>query len=366
MIKTVAAPWLKWAFTEFPNASESALRGIAFGRSAIYLSESLPLLFFDRLLRKSKDESLTKPPPEYRKAVLESVQQLIDQDIQNIIQGRYGPEVLWPEQTPWAHAESFFKVIRDGLKLGDKKAAKDPHRFSADAQALLEDLPEYYHRNFHYQTDGYLSEESADLYDHQVEILFRGVSHAMRRLLLSPMLKALPGKNIKILDVGCGTGSSTRFLAQVFPDAKITAFDLSFPYLKKAQSRLPKFGKRIEYVQGAAEDMPFRDSHFDAVVSTFMFHELPLDVRKQSLREMRRVVKENGFVGVIDSIQKNDNPDLAWGLNAFPRDFHEPFYKNYLLNPMETLMQEAGLAKPQVHVGFLSKGLSSRKSPISN
>ncbi len=46
----------------------------------------------------------------------------------------------------------------------------------------LAGLPEYYGRNFHYQTEGYLSEESAELYEHQTEILFMGTLGLMRRL----------------------------------------------------------------------------------------------------------------------------------------------------------------------------------------
>ena len=43
------------------------------------------------------------------------------------------------------------------------------------------DLPKYFLRNFHYQTDGYLSEKSARLYEFQVETLFSGCAATMRR-----------------------------------------------------------------------------------------------------------------------------------------------------------------------------------------
>ena len=47
--------------------------------------------------------------------------------------------------------------------------------------------PDYYLQNFHHQTDGYLSDHSAGIYDIQVEILFNGSADAMRRRIIKPL-----------------------------------------------------------------------------------------------------------------------------------------------------------------------------------
>src|SRR5207247_2185151 len=72
--------------------------------------------------------------------------------------------------------------------------------------------PAYYRQKFHFQSDGYLSEASAERYDHQVEVLFGGGAAAMRRQALVPLRAALrkhPGGagGAKLLDLGCGTGA---------------------------------------------------------------------------------------------------------------------------------------------------------------
>jgi hypothetical protein len=54
-----------------------------------------------------------------------------------------------------------------------------------------EGYPSYYLQNFHHQTDGYLSDMSANLYDLQVEILFNGSADAMRRRILAPLKEGL-------------------------------------------------------------------------------------------------------------------------------------------------------------------------------
>src|SRR5438445_587283 len=72
--------------------------------------------------------------------------------------------------------------------------------------------PRYYARNFHYQSEGYLGQTSAALYDLQVELLFGGTADAMRRRILPPVVRFARARNasaahpLRILDVACGTG----------------------------------------------------------------------------------------------------------------------------------------------------------------
>ena len=230
----------------------------------------------------------------------------------------------------------------------------------------MRDLPEYYQRNFHFQTDGYLSNDSADLYEHQVEILFSGSADAMRRLII-PQLKSAyagQGEGLHFLEIAGGTGRLTRFMKLAYPKARITVLDLSYPYLKKAQQNLKKFD-RLDFVQGAGEDLPFVAEKFDAVYSCFLFHELPLEIRKRVVAESFRVLKAGGWMGLVDSVQKEDTKDFSWALEQFPVDFHEPFYKNYTQNPMEGLLAFRGFTELKKDIGFFSKSLLAKK-PISS
>ena len=72
--------------------------------------------------------------------------------------------------------------------------------------------PDYYLQNFHFQSGGWLTEESARLYDTQVEVLFKGTANATRRQALLPLHELFAGRDqrrLKLIDIGCGTG---RFL----------------------------------------------------------------------------------------------------------------------------------------------------------
>lgn len=340
----------------FERAKREVLKGFSFGRSALFYLEALPLQALYLVLRGQESQ---KPPKDYGQALLKAVEQIINEDIENIGKGIYPSSVLKPEQNFLQHTRSYVRVLIDSLKASERRRKKEHTDFSRDAQPFLSELPAYYRRNFHFQTDGYLSQHSALLYDHQVEVLFRGTSHAMRRLLLAPLKEHfLKNKiqNPRILEIGSGSGSFTRFLALTFSEAKITALDLSYPYLKLGQERLKRFA-RVDWLQGDGAALPFKADQFDAVVSVFMFHELPELVREQVIAEKLRVLKSGGFLGLVDSVQKGDAPELEWGLEAFPKDFHEPFYRNYLIKPLDQLIERVTGVGPQSKVGFLSKAL---------
>ena len=91
-------------------------------------------------------------------------------------------------------------------------------------------LPDYYRQNFHFQSDGWLSEHSAAIYDTQVEVLFTGAADVMRRRALKPIAQWMAGRNqrdLRGLDVGCGTGRLLAFLHDAWPGLRLSGLDLS-------------------------------------------------------------------------------------------------------------------------------------------
>jgi ubiquinone/menaquinone biosynthesis C-methylase UbiE len=218
-------------------------------------------------------------------------------------------------------------------------------------------LPDYYRQNFHFQSDGWLSEHSAALYDTQVEVLFTGAADVMRRRAFRPIAEWMAGRDqrsLRGLDVGCGTGRLLAFAHEAWPGLKLTGLDLSQPYLAEAR-RLVGRTARVRLVEGAAERLPFGDSSLDLVFSSFLMHELPADVRVEVLREMARVAKPEGLVVIVDSIQKGDRPDWDGLLDLFPHYFHEPYYAEYVNGSLAAWADEAGLVETEAERAFLSR-----------
>ncbi len=327
------------------------------GRSLLYFIESLPLPLIDAAIVKGS-LSVKSPPEELRSYFLKKAEELIDEDSRDFSRGYWAPKSLMPE-TPGRHFRRWGSIMVDAIELSLRKRSKNHKSFSTEASEHLASLPEYYQRNFHYQKDGYLSKQSAKIYSHQVELLFKGMADPMRRIIIRPLKETFSGDGygLHFLDVACGAGSSAWWLRAAYPKAQITCLDLSGPYLEQARE-IFRGDDKINFIQGMAEDLPFKENSFDAVLSTFLFHEVPLETRQQILKEKLRVAKSmNSFVGLVDSIQLHDDERLKWSLEQFPREFHEPFYKNYIKNPLEDSFPANLKNSLNVRLGFYSKSI---------
>lgn len=335
---------------------------VALGKSVVYFTESLPLLLLSQLYVNNKNQ----PPPNKEKllTLLKEIYELHKWDQNNIDLGIYPPSVIHLS-SPLRHTFNLAKVWNDGAKVARRMKEKMHKDFSPEAQQYLSDVPEYYSRNFHFQTDGYLSDSSAQIYNHQVEILFKGTAQTMRRLAIEPLRRVyMAHEEIEILDAACGPGSLTQDLALTFPNAHVTAVDLSFPYLKEAQRSLRRF-PRINFLQANVEALPFKDQQFDAVTCSFLFHELPQATRQKVLAEFWRVLRPGGILAVVDSIQLGDAAHLEWALLRFPTDYHEPFYKNYLHHPLEAEVQKLTSSPLHMERGFFSKCVSVQREHVN-
>ncbi len=220
-----------------------------------------------------------------------------------------------------------------------------------------EKFPRYYLQNFHYQTDGWLTEASAARYDMQVETLFTGSAAAMRRQVLPFVRRALAGRDAgaaSLLDLGCGCGGFLAEVAHNWPMLQLTALDLSPAYLGRARTVLGA-SRNIAYVQKAAEETGLADASFDVITSVYLFHELPPKVREAVAREIVRLLKPGGIYIHADTIQYGDEPGFDILLENFPRGFHEPYYDSYCRTDLSALFGGAGLEKGEGTLAFLTK-----------
>jgi len=252
--------------------------------------------------------------------------------------------------------------FRDLPKVDARRHGESTGELPPGTQA--DGLPDYYRQNFHFQSDGWLSDRSAALYDTQVEVLFTGSADLMRRRALKPIGKWMQGRNqrtLRGLDVGCGTGRLLAFLHDSWPGVRWTGLDLSPPYLAEARALIGPTA-RVKLVQGAAENLPFDDASLDIVVSSFLFHELPGDIRTRALGEMARVLKRDGLIVIVDSIQRGEQPAWDGLIDLFPYYFHEPYYAEYANGRLADWAAEAGLAVAGRERAFLSSVTALRRT----
>jgi ubiquinone/menaquinone biosynthesis C-methylase UbiE len=225
-------------------------------------------------------------------------------------------------------------------------------------------LPNYFTQDFHFQTGGYLSDQSARLYDVQVETLFRGSAFAMRRQALAPIADFMHGRdqrNVSLLDVACGTGRFLREVRRVYPAMRLAGLDLSRPYLREAELHLNGL-RGVQWIEGNAEAIPLADASQDIITSIYLFHELPPEVRRTVVAEIARLLKPGGLFVFIDSLQRGDRPG-GWDgfLDGFPERFHEPYFRHYAIDDLDGIFATADLHAVATWPAFLSKVMVRRK-----
>jgi ubiquinone/menaquinone biosynthesis C-methylase UbiE len=217
--------------------------------------------------------------------------------------------------------------------------------------------PSYYLQNFHFQSGGWMTEDSARRYDTQVEVLFNGTANATRRQALPPLQEIFAGRDqrrLKLLDVGCGTGRFLDFVKQAWPRLSAGGLDMSEAYIQEAKRHLKRWS-RINFMVGDGTRIPVADDSQDAVTSIFLFHELPPELRRTAFREFARVLKPGGRLVLVDSLQRGDRPGYDGLLELFPQNFHEPYYSSYIEEDFSAIARACDLRHTRSAPAFVSK-----------
>ena len=110
--------------------------------------------------------------------------------------------------------------------------------------------------------------------------------------IVRPGLGSLQGLNL--LDVGCGTGTTGRYLAPRVRN--LHGVDISEEMLVKAEGNVPK-GSYSHY---DGKNLPFDDATFDVVVAICVLHHVPVSMRPELVRDMVRVARPGGVVAVFE------------------------------------------------------------------
>jgi len=294
--------------------------------------------------------------------ILVDLRRLLERDWRNIEAGLYRVphDLLAAPVDALRAAPSYFRDLREVERR--RHAGVSQEVFTPDRRGRY---PRYYLQNFHYQSGGWLSHESARLYDHQVEVLFGGGADAMRRQALVPLAGALrrrPGgvRGARLLDLGCGTGRFLTFVKDNYPRLAVTALDLSPPYLGEAAANLRSW-RGVDFVRAPAEATGLPDASHDVVTCIYLLHELPAKVRRQVAGEAFRVLRPGGALIVVDSVQLGDNPDYDGLLEYFPVAFHEPYYADYVRCDLRAVFVDAGFRLGETEVAYFSRVMTFDK-----
>jgi ubiquinone/menaquinone biosynthesis C-methylase UbiE len=175
-------------------------------------------------------------------------------------------------------------------------------------------------------------------------------AHAVSHLLDAAQLTS----DSRALEVGCGPGHITAMMADT--GATVTGVDLVPAMIETARALHPG----IEFVQADAEQLPFEDDAFDAVLVNFTIHHFarPAVV----CTEIRRVLKPGGRFVFAGPIEQLEFGAFVAGLTAHHTMAvlaHGPLYLDATREDYENLVKDAGFASYDVAVHQLTLHLPS-------
>lgn len=196
--------------------------------------------------------------------------------------------------------------------------------------------PAYYtSQNFHGIDRGYLNISAAVSYDPITQMALPPGEALVRQ----GMLDAIQSKPRRILDLGCGTGSTTLLLKQAFPEAEVIGLDLSPYMLVVAEHKAKQAGLAIEWRHANAEQTRLPPQSFDLVTAALLFHETPPAIAQAILREGYRLLAVGGELLILDGSQKTLR-QTEW----LTQIFEEPYIQDYAAGSVDAWMGAAGLA----------------------
>src|SRR5215469_11960608 len=129
-------------------------------------------------------------------------------------------------------------------------------------------------------------------------VLFHGKLQELR-LQVADLAELQRGE--MVLDVGCGTGTQALVAKErVGETGRVYGVDPGPKQIAHARSKAARRGLPIDFQVGVIEQLPFSAQVFDVVLSTFMMHHLPDDLKRRGLAEIARVLKPGGRLVVLD------------------------------------------------------------------
>lgn len=173
------------------------------------------------------------------------------------------------------NSDKIFPIIEEGNKVASiREGWKDKWNFNSWADSYDEDVK--------------VDRGALKIYENYNKVLNKVYEKS-----------TITGENISVLDIGVGTGNlAKKFLENNY---RVVGIDQSREMLRVAKHKYPNLKVRL----GEFLKIPFNDKVFYIIVSTYAFHHLNSEEKSLAIKEMIRVLKDNGKIVIGDLMFKN-------------------------------------------------------------
>lgn len=121
-----------------------------------------------------------------------------------------------------------------------------------------------------------------------------------RRFKIALIEQANISPQHNVLDFGCGSLTLTILAKRKHPHADFTGVDVDEKILTIAKKKLENTGDQVRIDKYDGIILPYKDSSFDRVITSLVFHHLTSKQKENSLREIKRVLRPGGELHIAD------------------------------------------------------------------
>lgn len=114
-------------------------------------------------------------------------------------------------------------------------------------------------------------------------------------------------EDVRILDLGCGTGLELEAYFPLAPSAAVTGIDLSRGMLDALKKKFP--GKDLRLIEGSYFDVPLGEGEYDAAVSVESLHHFTREEKTGLYRKLRAALKDGGYFILTDYFALSDEEE---------------------------------------------------------
>lgn len=275
-------------------------------------------------------------------ADIESVRAAVDPVVEDMAAHRFQAASLrWSREISTPRGVEAFDRRRELLEPMAQPSQPVPDHTGGE-------LPRYWSYEFHATEGGWDGHDHMGFVHHEMVYQYLltkiygggGDIFALRRAFAD---RAPADSYERIVDLGCGTGQYTLKLAEAYPDAKITALDLSTSELNYARKRAEDAGLDIAFRRAAAEKTSLPDGSADLVTSYILLHEMPPHAIKSVFAEAYRLLQPGGHVhfGDVGAYATRSGYD-AWNDDWDAEHGNEPWWRLAATTDIAEIAREVG------------------------
>lgn len=167
-----------------------------------------------------------------------------------------------------------------------------------------------------------------------------------RKTLREKVLKVIePKPRMRILDVGCGTGSLIIDIKEKYPEIEVAGADIDRKMLVQARKKIRTKKLDIKLINVGADQLKFRARTFDYVISTLVFHHLPTEIKQQALIDIAKMLKPEGKFILIDIGDKKSKwLQLDYFLSRLVHMAEAKTMKDNVDGKIPSMLKEAGFS----------------------